>query len=343
MMPTGAITSYMEDLKHFYTATLDRAILWRIQETDEEMSPPLEQANSMVIANPLLLKPVAPHEEDRYLFICRADGNAYCLTQQLWFRSSVGDMDSALEALNEVLRRLRVRFSITQAKTSSVISLRSEVELCRRSYEFQPENGLFGAGAGRHYVDFALLSELDMVNLEADHLPADLLVDAIDALDDLDFRRALIFAAISAESAASSSIERLHSDALNSHNPPFPVIDIHDKGDVLKIDPVFKVLWKDARGNYLHRALHEARLHLRLPSLLIENDRLFHGLKRLSATRNKLVHRGLAEPADDRLDVTRADAIQAISFVHGLLQWLDFPVGPWESDFPLLAYHESMV
>lgn len=322
-----------------YELTLSTPIVWQLSEASAERSPPLAHAHGMEVLNPLRFSGGfrGPNEN---LMAWRTGGRTLCASSTLLFSAPNSIGNAGFESVIGFLRRLRVRFTQALLSPRSIVCVAHDVEVAPLRVVFEPTTTQLGPSFSRHFAEFDMLAQLDGLRLDEDDVAAELMVDAISALEHFDFRRAIIFAAIAAEAAASASVERLHAEALAENPPPFAYVEVVADGVPQRVDPVFKLIWGDARGNYLRRALHEARLHIRKPSLLAENQGLYQALRRVATTRNDLVHRGLLELAEARVSVDQEGAEQAISAGHELLRWLGVPVGPWEPNARMLAVEE---
>jgi hypothetical protein len=317
---------------------LSNPILWELSEASTDRSAPLQHAHGMEVLNPLRFS--AGSRQAANLMAWRANGRTLCASSSLLYSTREDPEHAGFEVTIAFLRRLRVRFTQALLSPRSISYVARGVDIAPLRVQFEPTAAHLGPSFSRHFADFDRLHELDALRLDDDDVAAELMVDAICALEYSDFRRAIIFSAIAAEAAASASIERLHAESLAKNPPPFQHVEVVANGVRQRTDPVFKLIWGDARGNYLRRALHEARLHIRAPSLLIENEPLYQALRRVATTRNDLVHRGLPEDGGARVTVDKVGAVQAISAAHELLHWLGVPVGPWQPDVDMLAADE---
>ncbi|MBK7583336.1 MAG: hypothetical protein IPI67_24485 [Myxococcales bacterium] len=321
-----------------FELSLSNPILWELSEASADRSPPLEHAHGMAVLNPLRFSGGSRHTDN--LMAWRAGSRTLCASSTLLYSMPADPENAGFEVVIGFLRRLRVRFTQALLSPRSIICVARGIEVAPLRVLFEPTTAHLGPTFSRHFAHFGMLDQLDALRLDDDDVAAELLVDAISALEYSDFRRAIIFSAIAAEAAASASVERLHAQALAEDPPPFHYVEAIAGGVRKRIDPIFNLIWSEARGNYLRRALHEARLHIRKPSLLVENEALYQALRRVATTRNDLVHRGIPEQGEARVTVDKAGAVQAISAAHELLQWLGVPVGPWEPDVDMLAADE---
>lgn len=158
-----------------------------------------------------------------------------------------------------------------------------------------------------------------------------LLLDAIVAYRDKDYRKAILYTAISIEVAFGSVIEDAYNRILASQaDDRFRVVELPQSNGTVRKDPVYERLQNRSRSDF-SVFLHELSLYVLRRSLLVENQALYADAKRLYSTRNQLVHSGgLAEtesvppyPLDER------GAMAALRTAVALFSWLgirnDFP------------------
>jgi len=158
-----------------------------------------------------------------------------------------------------------------------------------------------------------------------------LLLDGIAAYREDDYRKAVLYAAMSAEVAFGSVIDEAYERIIASQNDPrFRIISLPQAGGkaVLK-DPIYEKLRGRSDFNIL---IHELSLYTLGRSLLAENEGLYQNAKRLYLTRNKLAHLGEL-PEGDLSQLYALDAkgtLAAIGTTVSLFAWLGEP-----ADFPL--------
>jgi hypothetical protein len=118
-----------------------------------------------------------------------------------------------------------------------------------------------------------------------------LLLDAIHALKEKDYRRALLYAAISIESLASTKLEEAYSAAIENKDfqNKLRLIELRQGNTFALKDPVFEVLF--SKSKFAER-LHEVPLYLMGKSLFVENENLYQKATKIYRTRNKIAHIG---------------------------------------------------
>jgi hypothetical protein len=138
----------------------------------------------------------------------------------------------------------------------------------------------------------------------------DIFVDAIDACLNGDYRKCIIYSAMSMEIMANYVLTKKYNERINSEGTSakdlrvLPIIVNADKTTI--IDPIYKALTD--KDDFKYR-LHELPLYLLGRSLRMENDPLYQRAVDLYKVRNKLVHEGNSEAlsfkyAKDVLDCT---------------------------------------
>jgi hypothetical protein len=159
-----------------------------------------------------------------------------------------------------------------------------------------------------------------------------LFLDAIVAYRENDYRKAILYTAISTEVAFGSVIEEAYERILAGHaDERFRVVELRQADGTVRKDQVYERLQSRARSDF-SVFLHELSLYVLRRSLLAENQVLYTDAKRLYSTRNQLVHSGgLAEsessppyPLDTR------GAMAALRTAVALFSWLGV-----RDDFPL--------
>jgi hypothetical protein len=154
----------------------------------------------------------------------------------------------------------------------------------------------------------------------------DVLLDALEAHVEADFRKAILYAAIAIESHALYVLEKAHSDALSKRSAIHRVaeIPVGDGKTAIK-DPIYDVL---AGGENFGRLLHERPLYLMGRSLLLEDQGSYRRARALYATRNKLAHRGSTPEDENHLPISSEGARQGLDTAIEVFRWLG-DAGPY--------------
>ncbi|TVP62422.1 MAG: hypothetical protein EA343_10935 [Nodularia sp. (in: Bacteria)] len=162
-----------------------------------------------------------------------------------------------------------------------------------------------------------------------------LLLDAIHAYNVKDYRRALLYSAISLETLAAIKLDDEYELAIQNRNlkaqlriVSFP----QKKGKVVLKDPVYTMLRERARFLEL---LHEVALYILGKSLLLEDHTLYQKAEKIYKTRNKIAHLGeLNNDVQGIFYMNDADTLQAIECTIDIFKWFgvntDFPIPKFE-------------
>jgi hypothetical protein len=171
--------------------------------------------------------------------------------------------------------------------------------------------------------------------------PASVMVmlDALQALLDQDFRKALLYGAIAIESLASTRLseeyERVKAAAPDAR---FRVIDIPIAGGrVARKDPIYENLGED---NFL-RMLHERPLYLFHRSLMVEDAATFTNAQKLRNTRNKLAHIGEVPADAEAFELSEKGAKAGLATAVAVLQWWGDP-GPYFAELNFVRVRDGL-
>jgi hypothetical protein len=158
-----------------------------------------------------------------------------------------------------------------------------------------------------------------------------LLLDAIHAYYVRDYRRALLYSAISLETLAAIRLDDEYELAIHNGNLKLQLRIVsfpQKKGNIVKKDPVYTMLRERARFLEL---LHEVALYILGKSLLLENHTLYQKAEKIYKTRNKIAH--LGEPNNNIQGIfymNNEDTLQAIESTIDIFKWFgvntDFPI-----------------
>ncbi len=158
-----------------------------------------------------------------------------------------------------------------------------------------------------------------------------LFLDAVVAFRGNDFRRAILYSAISTEVAFGTVIDESYDRVLAAPDDErFRVIALPHAGAVtVRKDPIYERLRQRSDFNML---LHELSLYVLRRSLLAENQGLYADAKRPYSTRNQLVHSGglVDNETNPPLRLDAAGAMTALETATALFSWLKL-----RNDFPL--------
>jgi hypothetical protein len=150
-----------------------------------------------------------------------------------------------------------------------------------------------------------------------------LLLDAIGAHAAHDYRKSILYSAMALETAAAIVLDEQYENHVKSANSTaWRVVEFPQAGGkVTRKDPIWYVLRKREDANAL---LHEGALYILGRSLLADNESLYQLMERLTATRNKIVHRGEPpEPYSNQyLSIDNHGSSDALNCANEVLKWL---------------------
>lgn len=169
----------------------------------------------------------------------------------------------------------------------------------------------------------------------------DVLLDALHAQLENDWRRTILYSAIAMESLASTVLERAYENAKANPNSTHRVLTIQvGGGQTRQKDPVYDLL---AKSDNFGQLLHERPLYLLGKSLLDENAPLYQRAKSVYTTRNKIVHRGVQPDDANHLPLTQEGALEAIRTATEVFAWFGEPGGfvPFETLVPVIPVEDG--
>jgi hypothetical protein len=158
-----------------------------------------------------------------------------------------------------------------------------------------------------------------------------LFLDAVAAYREGDFRRTMLYAAMSTEIAFGAVIDNAYEHILTApEDDRFRVIQRSLAGGaVASKDPVYDHLRRHIEFGVM---INELALYVLRRSLLIENETLYQKAKRLHSTRNKLAHAGAVDEPESNATfaLDESGSMEALETALALFSWLgeraDFPL-----------------
>ena len=151
-----------------------------------------------------------------------------------------------------------------------------------------------------------------------------LLLDSILAYMESDYRRAILYAALSAETVATTKLEEVYNRFLQEKDPEGTIrlVSFSRKKETIVKDPVYKFLFD--KGGFT-QLIHELPLYLFRRSLFIENEQLYQKAEKLYHTRNKIAHRGEVSTGREtsHFGINNAGAKAAIMCAIDLFKWFE--------------------
>ena len=150
-----------------------------------------------------------------------------------------------------------------------------------------------------------------------------LFLDAIEAYREYDYRKTILFAAMSTEVAFGFKIDNTYKKILAEHaDERFRVIKRH-LGGANKVykDPIYEKL--RARADF-KTLINELALYVLCRSLISEKEDLYHRALRVYSTRNQLAHAGVLDEnkADKAYSLDKKGAMSVLKTAIELFSWL---------------------
>jgi hypothetical protein len=155
-----------------------------------------------------------------------------------------------------------------------------------------------------------------------------LMLDAIHAFRDKDYRRSLLYAAIAVETAIATKLDEAYESVIQAGDSKgtLRVISISQGGGTSVVkDPVYEFLFNKSR---FAERLHEVSLYLVGKSLLLDDEALYQKITKLYRTRNKIAH--LGEPptgGQSTFEMNEKDSLEVVKSAIKVFEWLDVQTG----------------
>ena len=150
----------------------------------------------------------------------------------------------------------------------------------------------------------------------------ELLLDAIHAFKDKDYRRTLLYAAISIETIAATKLDETYKEIVQKGDNKIAlrIVSFVPRGGTKVIkDPVYKFLFNKSR---FAERLHEVPLYLMGRSILLENEPLYQKAIKLYKTRNDIAHLGESMVGEQsQYETNEKDALEAIECAIEIFKW----------------------
>ena len=147
----------------------------------------------------------------------------------------------------------------------------------------------------------------------------EILQDGLQALVELDFRRAILYAAIAVESFSNQCLQESLATAVIDRATRHRFVEVaNGRGDFVVKDPVWEYL---ASGTDFSKLLHVRPLYLMGRSILVENEALYSKALKLYATRNKIAHVGEPPTKPEYLPVNSLGAKEALRTAVDVVRW----------------------
>ncbi|MGA2427192.1 MAG: hypothetical protein ABSH13_01705 [Candidatus Acidiferrum sp.] len=310
---------------------------WRFDNEDASRFP-LSGTSDWALVNPLVYHKLPIFQRTEVLPV--SPKLHFCFNSEIVLASektepSEKKVDDLIPIVGKLLVRLRLlsRQAALPGPEDLMMTGIAEVnELPQLTFDLSP------SPAGRiqkYLLETAITAEQigAVIALAPDFIPPThelLLMDAITAYGEKDHRRAILYAAISAEVALGFVIEDAYERVRGGPaDERFRIVELPQGDRTIRKDPVYERLRSRPDFGVF---LHELSLYILRRSLLEENQALYADAKRLYLTRNQLVHLGgLAETEPSqpyKLDARGATA--ALKTATALFTWLGL-----RDNFPL--------
>lgn len=245
--------------------------------------------------------------------------------------SDYNPLPTYVERFSSSLRQMSKQ--VTIPKSFSCISERELLELPELNFTAAKKTVL---GIQRYIVDTAVTWE-NLKDADLDFLASKsfvyerLLLDSIHAYKDKDYRRYLLYTAISVETLAATKSDEAY-ELITQNGDADNVLRLvpfsQKGGTLITKDPVYELL--RSRSKFLE-LLHEIPLYIFGKSLLVDNEALYQKATRLYKTRNKIAHLGQPHAGNQTtFALTEEDALEAIECAMNIFQWFEvsthFPI-----------------
>lgn len=278
-------------------------IWWRI-ETDDPLLLPLPQTCHWLLVNPILYSqlPMSEHSRD-FLEVIPSSWLGPSLEiilatsdeETIRDSASGGWSEALLPVIDALLLRLRhFTGQATLPKPESVIALTQQS--IEEIPAFIPPSGALKVSVQEYLWRTAVTSEhvrraAAYSGIFAAPTHEALFLDAVEAHTGKDYRKAILYAAMSAEIALGTKIDAAYANILTTQpDERFRVIQRprHGATPVYK-DPIYEKLRPRADFKVL---INELALYVLRRSLISENEDLYVRALRMYNTRNQLAHAG---------------------------------------------------
>lgn len=155
-----------------------------------------------------------------------------------------------------------------------------------------------------------------------------LFLDAIQAFSESDYKKSLLYSAMSIETLASIKLDEIYENKKQESDSKIRITSfIVNATTRVNKDPIYEFLIE--RGKF-SELLHEIPLYLINKSLLIENNTLFLKAKKIYQTRNNIAHTGEPQDISKVYGENRNDALEVLNCVLKIFSWFGE-----DNNFPL--------
>lgn len=293
-------------------------IFWRLRE-DGPTEIPIAMMPNWSLVVPTTYAPLAGTIDMRV----SSAGETLIGRQELVMRHSGADeSESALFAeiskLLRVLRFLSHQQTVPRTMTSAM-----------QPMEWPPEVGHVTTMSSVSLRDYCVhcavthehLGELSTISADFSiPVHVDVLLDALEAHVEHDYRRAILYSALAVETFALDDLDKAYSDVLVNRDISHRVQEIPGPGGLKVVkDPIYDAI---SAGDNFARLLHERPLYLKNRSLLEEDDKLYRRALSVYGTRNKIAHKGTPPNDPKHLPLSDSGAVEALETAIAVFRWL---------------------
>lgn len=293
-------------------------IRWKLS-ADDPKSVPIASQKGWRVINPLVLMAASEKE----VWVRRTSPGVWYVTATRLAISAEEELpvQSSFDLFVPLVNALRLT-SRQASLRPSFVSVRTR-DMGRLPVLLPPAaEGRSGFVFGRFRIETALTMAMvktvgKLPVLDAGPVHHELIMDAIDAFQNSDYRQCILYAAISVESLARAVSEGIYAAAISGSisSAHMRVLPYTTSQGVVKKDPIYEVLANER----FSRLLHEVPLYLMNRSMLHEDETLYASVTRLYGVRNKIGHGNQATPG--QFPVDRAGALKALDVAAKAFVW----------------------
>jgi hypothetical protein len=227
---------------------------------------------------------------------------------------------AAIERWLRQIRFLSRQFTVPRKASSYAWSHRTELGP-RPTLELLPTKNLY---MREYLIRTAVTLETlrSALALPGDYqvpLASEIMLDALEARTEQDDKRAILYAAIAAESALTRRLDEEYDNILKlgPGQERFRVVErMLAGGQKKREDPVYAAI-----SETFKTLLHERSLYLLGHSILLDEEELYRQAVKLHKTRNLLAHGSEAESEPDVFSLDSGGAANALQVAARILEW----------------------
>ncbi|MDD5226064.1 MAG: hypothetical protein PHV97_02635 [Candidatus Omnitrophica bacterium] len=314
-------------------------IAWRIK-IDDPLKYAIKGLPNWFLINPLgiISRQSTPSFEGNYFFPISkhealvTDNRLSFLVKKDLDLSRTEDFLPIIETYLRFLKNLSQQ--VTIPKDLAVIVDGGEVELTSPKELLVPHK----CSIRKHHLDTSLNKSLVMRALKTSvgyefPIHHEIVLEAISAFNQKDFRKAILYAIIAIETVANGMLEDEYQKKLKKKNKYLRVLSFAQAGGAsIKKDPIFEYL---SEKSDFKQCLHERPLYLMRKSLLKDDQTLYQKCISLYKIRNHLVHKGAPE-TNLAYQLDGENAKNAIECALSVFKWFGVKtryVSPFDCSF----------